>query len=183
MEDLSPTARVILGTLSWGPRTGYDIKTLVDRSTRFFWAASFGQIYPELRRLKEAGLIRGSTPEGGRRRTEYAITIAGERALRAWLTADAQPTYELRDEGLLKFFFGSAMSPGEVREQLAAKAAAHREVIAHLRDLEPRTAPAEGEDASFPHLTLLGGVELHEFVVGWCERMQALMAEREERER
>ena len=31
--------------------SGYEIKALVDKSTRFFWAASYGQIYPELQRL------------------------------------------------------------------------------------------------------------------------------------
>ena len=49
--ELSSTAYVILGMLSWRPMSGYEIKALVDRSTRFFWAASYGQIYPELRKL------------------------------------------------------------------------------------------------------------------------------------
>ena len=60
---------VILGLLSLGPRSGYEIKTTVDRSTRFFWAASYGQIYPELRRLERDGLIEGEdAPNGGRPR-------------------------------------------------------------------------------------------------------------------
>ena len=42
--ELSPTAYVILGMLSWWPMSGYDIKATVDKSTRFFWAASYGQI-------------------------------------------------------------------------------------------------------------------------------------------
>ena len=49
----------MLGLLAGGPRSGYDIKSIVDRSTRFFWAASYGQIYPELRRLEAEGLIEG----------------------------------------------------------------------------------------------------------------------------
>ena len=66
--ELSPTAKVILGMLSFGPKSGYEIKALVDRSTRFFWAASYGQIYPELKRLAEAGLIEGTdAPQGDRR--------------------------------------------------------------------------------------------------------------------
>ena len=48
MERLNGTAYVILGMLGLGARTGYDIKRIVDQSTRFFWAASYGQIYPEL---------------------------------------------------------------------------------------------------------------------------------------
>src|SRR3954465_5468018 len=64
--ELSPTARVLLGMIRKGGRTGYEIKQLVDRSTRFFWAASYGQIYPELRRLEEEGLIEGEdAPNGG----------------------------------------------------------------------------------------------------------------------
>src|SRR2546421_8408 len=47
-QDLTPTGRVILGMLRLGKRTGYEIKQIVDVSTRFFWAASYGQIYPEL---------------------------------------------------------------------------------------------------------------------------------------
>ena len=45
--------------LRLGRRTGYEIKSLVDVSTRFFWAASYGQIYPELARLEELGLVKG----------------------------------------------------------------------------------------------------------------------------
>jgi PadR family transcriptional regulator, regulatory protein AphA len=47
--ELSATAKVILRMLAQRPRSGYEIKSLVDHSTRYFWAASYGQIYPELR--------------------------------------------------------------------------------------------------------------------------------------
>ena len=58
--------------IALGRQTGYDIKQFVDKSTRHFWAASYGQIYPELRRLEEQGLIEGqSEPTGGRARTVY----------------------------------------------------------------------------------------------------------------
>ena len=55
--ELGPTAYVILGMLALGPRSGYDIKQFADFSTRHFWATSYGQIYPELKRLTEAGLV------------------------------------------------------------------------------------------------------------------------------
>ena len=60
--ELSATAYVILGMVSREPRSGYEIKALVDNSTRFFWAASYGQIYPELKRLSAAGLVKGLMP-------------------------------------------------------------------------------------------------------------------------
>src|SRR5436190_22940597 len=94
-QDHSKTAYVILGMLRLGQRTGYEIKSLVDVSTRFFWAASYGQIYPELRRLEEAGLVSGTDDDSdGRRRRAYELTEAGERALRDWLTSDAPLSLE-----------------------------------------------------------------------------------------
>ena len=81
-SPLTPTGRVILGMIALGRQTGYDIKQFVDKSTRHFWAASYGQIYPELRRLEEQGLITGqSEPTGGRARTVYELTDAGRAAL------------------------------------------------------------------------------------------------------
>lgn len=172
MTELSPTGRVILGMLSLGKRTGYDIKALVDRSTRLFWAASYGQIYPELKRLEADGLVRSSEPEGGRRRTEYELTAAGERALRDWLTSTDELTYELRDEGLLKFFFAGVIEPDEAIEQLEAMAASHDAVVEHLRPIAEATAPADGEPPAFPHLTARGGIGLHGWIAGWCREMQ-----------
>src|SRR5437762_14211284 len=88
-----------------GPRSGYDIKAVVGRSTRFFWAASYGQIYPELRRLEQDGLIEGKdAPTGGRNRRVYRLTKAGRGAPRDWLFGSTVPL-ALRDRSLPRPFF------------------------------------------------------------------------------
>src|SRR4029453_994300 len=111
MSSLTPTARVILGMLKLGIHTGYDIKKAIDTSTRFFWSASFGQIYPELRRLSDAGLIKGKPdPRGQVKRTIYSLTPKGERALHDWLTDSESFTFEMRDESLLRLFLGGGLS-------------------------------------------------------------------------
>ena len=120
MSSLSPTARVILGLLRFEPRTGYDIKQVTDRSTRFFWGASYGQIYPELRRLEAAGLVDShAEPRGQVPRRVYRLTEDGRRAFESWL-AEPGDQYEVRDEGLLKLFFGEAM-PEEQLEELVQR--------------------------------------------------------------
>src|SRR5947209_6146474 len=117
--ELSPTGRVILAMIGFGKTTGYDIKQLVDKSTRHFWAASYGQIYPELKRLEDQGLIRGRPePTGGRARTVYELTNSGEAALQAWLHSHDEPLYELRDEGMLKLFFSGFAEPEQRIENL-----------------------------------------------------------------
>ena len=130
--ELSPTAYVILGMLAWGPSSGYDIKAAVDHSVRFFWAASYGQIYPELRRLSEAGLVEGEAePESGRRRTVYRLTAAGESALADWL-AEEPTTFETRDEGLLRLFFADS-APEAAATSLDAKRRYHEDKLKQLR--------------------------------------------------
>jgi len=120
-----------------GRRTGYEIKQLVDVSSRFFWAASYGQIYPELRRLEEQGLIRGrDAATNGRARREYDLTPAGDEALDAWLRSDEPLTLELRDEGLLKLFFSDGLAPDEHRALLRSMRARHEEIVASLESIE-----------------------------------------------
>jgi DNA-binding PadR family transcriptional regulator len=164
---LTPTGKAILGTLSFGPKSGYEIKGMVDRSTRFFWAASYGQIYPELRRLADAGLIAGEeAPQGGRRRTVYALTAAGEAALRDWLSSPPE-TYEMRHEGMLKVFFAGALAdPGARLERLRDMASQHRQKVAALREIEPA---ASQSPESFPYLVLRFGIESNEWIADWCE--------------
>lgn len=165
--ELSPTARVILGLLGRGPMSGYEIKAFVDRSTRFFWAASYGQIYPELRRLAGAGLISGeSKPHGGRRRTVFSLTAGGRKRLRAWLAAEPE-VLELRDEALLKLFFADSGDSGVAADILAAKRRRHLEIVAALREIEPHAAQA---DDPYPHLVASYGIAFNEWLADWCER-------------
>jgi DNA-binding PadR family transcriptional regulator len=176
MELPSATSYVILGMLGLGALTGYDIKRIVDRSTRFFWAASYGQIYPELRRLEKARLVEGtSSPTGGRKRKEYHLTEAGRAELVRWLEAPAQMP-ELRDESLLKLFFSDSIPPEQALEQLRARRNGHEQFLALLREIESRP----GEDPPFVDLVLRYGIAYAEFNVAWCEEQEArLRAARE----
>jgi len=177
--ELSSTAYVILGLLRKGAKTGYEIKSVVDRSTRFFWAASYGQIYPELRKLAEAGLIEGaSKPSGGRKRTEYRLTPAGRKELRRWLEIEPE-VFEMRDEGLLKLFFAGA-SPDAGPKVIEAKRAHHEEKLRQLAEIEPLAKAAPDR---FPYMVLRYGVALSELTIEWCDAALAELREEEEQAR
>jgi PadR family transcriptional regulator AphA len=170
--ELSSTAYVVLGMLRHEPRTGYEIKRVVDNSARFFWAASYGQIYPELRKLEQLGLVEGrSEPRGGRKRTVYTLTEAGRDELRRWLAADVE-VLEFRDEGLLKLFF-AFVEPDRALEIIEAKQRLHERKIAELREVEQR-AMASGAGADpFPYMVLRYGLESSQWMVEWCRRARA----------
>jgi DNA-binding PadR family transcriptional regulator len=162
--DLSPTAYVVLGMVRHGIRTGYDIKQLVDKSTRFFWAASYGQIYPELRRLEEAGLVSGTEdPQGGRQRRVYELTDEGDAALDGWLRNTDSVTVEMRDPALLKLFFADALDP----EDAAAIAAAAKERNSAIADTLEQLDPPAG----MPRVVRDFGLDYHR----WCAQRFAQM--------
>ncbi len=162
--ELSPTAHVILGMLGWRPMSGYEMKSIVDKSTRFFWAASYGQIYPELRRLAKAGLVEGEAdPQGARKRNVYRLTEAGRAALRGWLARDPE-VFELRDEGLLKLFFASATDGDSAASTLAAMGREHRAIVEELEATE-----AAGPPGGFAYIVLRYGIEFHEWIADWAE--------------
>jgi PadR family transcriptional regulator, regulatory protein AphA len=174
--ELSATAKVILGMLAARPRSGYEIKTLVDSSARFFWAASYGQIYPELKRMKNAGLITGAdASKGARQRTVYKLTAKGRRAAREWIDGPPQ-VFETRDEGLLELFFAGSINPARTaeiaRERAAmarAKAQALRSVQAQVDDPSVQEGPEASPDAG--SLTVLRyGIEQSEWAAKWFER-------------
>jgi DNA-binding PadR family transcriptional regulator len=174
--ELSATAKVILGMLAARPRSGYEIKRLVDSSARFFWAASYGQIYPELKRLEKEGLVTGTdSARGGRQRTVYKLTATGRKAARAWIEREPE-VFELRDEGLLELFFAGSIDPGRTAEIARERAAMSAGVAAELRELHEeigRKQAAEGPEYS-PDAGSLAvlrfGIEMNEWAADWFER-------------
>jgi DNA-binding PadR family transcriptional regulator len=158
--------------LTLGNRTGYEIKQVVDRSTRHFWAASYGQIYPELRRLEEQGLVRGHPePSGERARIAYELTDAGAGTLREWLASGDETLYELRDEGMLKLFFSDSL-PEQRAQNIRAMRERHERKLSQLQALEPKA----DEMRPGPRLTLELGIELTKRYIDWCEAAERRLA-------
>jgi DNA-binding PadR family transcriptional regulator len=175
---LTPTARVILGMIALGNRTGYDIKRVVDKTTRNFWAASYGQIYPELRRLEQAGLVSGrAEPSGERARTVYELTERGVQALREWLASDEEPTFELRDEGMLKLFFSDSLPQRRI-ENLRLMRERHERKLAALESLWEHAS----EYRAGPRLTLELGLADVRCLIDWCEATERRLANETDKE-
>jgi len=165
-NSLSPTARVILGMLRLGVRTGYDIKQVIETTTRFFWNASYGQIYPELRRLEEAGLVESERdPTSGRKRTVYKLTAAGDRALQEWLTGPGD-LFDMRDEALLKLFFGDLLTPEQVLANVRMRRESMERVLELFRQIDAM-GPGDWEEYAYPKKALHYGIDLVQWMVDW----------------
>ena len=173
---MKPTAVTwaVLGLVASKPRSGYDIKRIVDRSVRHFWAASYGQIYPELKRLEDAGWIAGDdVPNGGRARRVYGITRAGRAALDGWFVG-TETHMELRDESLLRLFFADVLPREHALGLLMGRREGFRQMLEYLRSLDDGSGVP---DPPFVDLAYRWGLEYCEWNVEWCDRqLQRLRA-------
>jgi PadR family transcriptional regulator, regulatory protein AphA len=129
----------LLGVLAEGPRTGYSLVRHLAQSIAYAWPASHSQVYPELARLREAGLIRetGSAPRGGR---VYEITDAGLEEVRRWLR-DTEPSRTSRDEAALRLFFLWLLETGEAEAYLRSEAERIRVRLEELETIAAQPDP------------------------------------------
>lgn len=167
---MEPTAVTwgLLGLLAQRPRSGYDLKRAVDRTIRHFWAASYGQIYPELKRLEQAGWIEGSDDaRGARSRRVYTVTAEGRAMLRRWLLGH-EWRIELRDESLLQLFFADTLEPAEALGLLADRREGYRQMLRHLESLDDGTGP----DPTYIDLVYRWGLDHCRWGIEWCEQQE-----------
>lgn len=104
----SSSAQALLGLLTIAPMSGYDLGQTVRASIGHMWSESYGQIYPNLKKLAAQGLVACKTDrqKGKPDRNIYSITKKGREHLLTWLAVPPQPEIP-RNELLLKLFFGA----------------------------------------------------------------------------
>jgi PadR family transcriptional regulator, regulatory protein AphA len=167
--ELSDTEYAVLGLLTFGERSGYDLDKLAQRSIGYFWQPARSKIYAILPRLVERGLAASSAVAQERRPDKqlYRITAAGERSLSAWLVSSERVSRVTRDGLLVKLFFGALGEVEGLREQLLERKREQEEKLALLEEIE-RTI--DRDEDFFPYLTLLHGLEVTRAIVAWTER-------------
>lgn len=122
---LTTTSYAILGLLDLRDWSAYELAAQASRSLAFTWPVSASQLYAEPKRLADAGLITVHHAAAGpeRRRQEYAITDAGRRALRDWLSTEPLPP-RLHVEVMLRCLFATSGDLDDLRAAVSATRAA-----------------------------------------------------------
>jgi PadR family transcriptional regulator AphA len=170
----------LLGFLSFGPATGYELKHAFENSIQHFWSADLSQIYRALESLREEGLVtmRIEHQKSKPPKHIYSLTESGRAELLRWLH---EPTVELptvRNPFLMKVFFG-ALLPKEVLlehlhrfdEALQQRIDAYKQIEAYL----PKRCCEQGSLAHKPFLlaTVRLGLKSLEAYQQWCREFIA----------
>jgi DNA-binding PadR family transcriptional regulator len=190
MDGKSKTGYVILGLLSDRALSGYDIKKLIEQRFHYFWGESYGQIYPELKRLLGDKLIKAvavrnaDRKKGGRKRRIYSITEKGRLMLFDWLALPPEKE-SARIEFLLKLCFGSLIPSEGLLTNVRVFRARTKRNLAALRALEGElraaldgAAPGAHENDPFVLMTVLFGKRVYEEYLKWCTDAESTIAGR-----
>jgi DNA-binding PadR family transcriptional regulator len=170
-SELPATSWAILGMLTFGSKSGYDLSKMVEQSIGHFFSPAKSQIYSELRRLVDLGFADveyvNQTVRPNKRL--YSITPEGRRKLRNWLeTSEVEPE-SIKSPFLLKMFFGALIS----REVLIGQVKqAHVQAQEDLKSLEAVEAEIKGKpEYLYPNLVLRFGLAHNRASVSWTAQV------------
>lgn len=176
----------VLAALLEGEASGYDLAKGFDASVANFWMATPQQLYRELDRLAEQGLIRARVVQQERRPNKrmFALTEAGLGAI-AEFTARPPKASVIRDELMIKV---QAADAGDVRAVLdsvrdlsrraTTKLQRYQKLRTHLLDGRDEKDYLAHNDRIGPYLTLLRGIMLEEENIRWAERVVPVIERR-----
>jgi DNA-binding PadR family transcriptional regulator len=154
----------LLGALADQPRTGYELLKHFQQSLAYAWPASHSQIYPELARLLEDGLIE-QTGSGARNSKTYAVTEAGIAEVRAWLR-DTAPDRRVRSDAALRTFVLWLLDPAEARDQLEVERTYWQGVLDEFLRIRGEPTGHNKKARTF-RIALEGGIRTVEARLSW----------------
>ncbi len=172
----SSSMEVLLGLLTIQPMSGYDLGQTIRGSVSHFWSESYGQIYPNLKRLAADGSVSSKTErqKGKPDRHVYSITKKGRERLANWLAVPPQPEIP-RNELLLKLFFGVQTSPQILIGYLERMLERERAVLNELTRVEQEVLAQNQQYPDVPYWKMasrFGEFELQAHV-RWAEETLA----------
>lgn len=138
---------ILLGLLSKKQMTGYELNQSFKNEIGEFWQAKHSQIYPELAKMEEQGIIQHQVEITGEKleKKVYELTEEGKEQLAEWIHT---PTNELpgnRDEFVLKLYFVKDVNDPALVEIIQQQRDLHEEKRLHLLERKKTIFPTEKE--------------------------------------
>ncbi len=176
----------MLAALLEAESSGYDLAKSFDASVANFWMATPQQLYRELDRLAEEGLIQARVVHQERRPNKrvYSLTDAGRDAIQEFTSRAPKPCV-IRDELAVKVLAADAGNAPAVRGFVAerlqwstAKLQRYERFRARLLDGRSEEEYLAEAERVGPYLTLLRGIAFEEENIRWAERVLAITEHR-----
>lgn len=165
---------IILGMVLKDDLTGYDIKKYIENGIGVFYKASYGSLYPALKKLTEKGdLDMYEKPQGGRQKKYYRITDEGRKHFLDWLASPVN-VLDGTNAHLAKVYFFDNL-PSDIRDrQLLEHEVNNRNYLWKLKALEKEFSGMEDKDMFYYKLsTLYYGIYITQATIRWCQHIRS----------
>jgi PadR family transcriptional regulator, phenolic acid-responsive transcriptional regulator len=178
MARCNKSLYAILGVLSKGEMSGYDIKNVFNKLGKFHWSESNAQIYPNLKKMEAKGCVTSRLDEasGARQCRRYQLTDTGRQNLIEWLEEPCEfPLY--REEILLKLSLGHNLPIEKLIAHVEHYKAQLNERLLFLDEIDKHIATTHAGKPQQPFLELV--YQHHRLVlpakIKWCEQTIAAL--------
>lgn len=163
---------IILGIIMEKDMTGYDIKKVMEYSFVFFYKASYGSLYPALKRMVKKGYLTSYEEfQGGRKKIFYHITEEGKKIFFEWLTTPME-VLDGSNSNLAKVYFLGHLSEEERERQLSIYEKKNEEYLNELQKLELELQQYGDMDYFYYQLsTLYYGIGVTKKTIEWCRHI------------
>jgi DNA-binding PadR family transcriptional regulator len=183
---ISSSTQAILGLLTIESMSGYDLGQSVRASVGHIWSESYGQIYPNLKKLAAAGLVSSKTEKqkGKPDRRIYSITQKGREQLVEWLGTPPQPEIP-RNEMLLKLFFGAQVPASVLIGYIERMVLEHRALLERFTRIEHEEIAAykDRPEAPFWRMSARYGQLEMEAHLRWAEETLTALRQIDKRQK
>lgn len=166
---------VILGMVLNDDLTGYDIKKYIEKGIGVFYKASYGSLYPALKKMTEKGYLNmHEKPQGGRQKNYYRITDTGNKVFMDWLVSPMN-VLDGTNTHLAKVYFFDKL-PADIRERQLLEHEINNENYLHkLEALEKEYDKLDNKDCFYYKLsTLYYGISITRETIKWCQHIRNL---------
>lgn len=161
----------ILGLLMERPMAGYDIMKAFSEKLNEFWYAKHSQIYPELKKLKEEGLVSYEIRRTGEvmEKKIYTITERGEADFRQWLNQETPLEPTPKDVFRLKSFFSHFQDQEKKLCLTRIQIQLHEERLSHLLEEYKKfpDVPASSDPRLGDYMILEHGIMREQMTIQW----------------
>jgi DNA-binding PadR family transcriptional regulator len=163
--ELNATQGSVLGFLSDGPKTGWDILQLAGATLARFWSVTPSHVYRELQNLERRKLVKAEA-KGPRDRQPYSITAAGRTAFETWIAAEPGPE-QVRFPLLVTLWFGRHLDDATLGQFVERQRAEHASRLEMYEDVARQMVTGDAHLAAVVDF----GVRYERAIVEWLDAL------------
>ena len=158
-----------LGMVLYEPLTGYDVKKEIEAGVGNFYTASYGSLYPALKKLTSKGyLSMTEQQQGSRLKKYYKSTDLGKAEFLEWLSAPLDQSLSIASH-MARIYFYDELPVSTRKRLLKEYEAYYQQLLQKYHKMEKRLAKIAMNDEYYEMSTLYLGIQHLQDNIRWLK--------------